>query len=140
MHDIGRAAMVMATPQSYALVVEQEADEPQDLLARERELFGIDHCQAGASLVKTWNLPSAFLEVTAHHHECAPPARGTASVIAPSCRLADALGFAVGKYRTAPTYADLVGAFSESARRRFPPDANAVVAEITDEIRVIEGV
>jgi len=139
MHDIGRAAMVAAAPQPYAHIVEQEADEPRDLLVRERELFGLDHCEAGASLVKAWNLPPAFLEVTARHHERGPAATGTASVVAPSCRLADALGFAVGKYRAVHTYADLLGAFSESARRRFPPDADTFVAEITNEIRVIEA-
>ena len=140
MHDIGRAAMVAAGPQSYARIVAQEADEPRDLLLRERELFGVDHCEAGASLVKTWNLPGAFLEITARHHESGPPVPGTASVIAPSCRLADALGFAMEKYQAVHTYPDLLGAFSESARKRFPPEADAFVAEITSEIRLIETV
>jgi putative nucleotidyltransferase with HDIG domain len=144
MHDIGRAAMVAAAPQAYARVTEEEVDEPGKLLPRERELFGLDHCEAGAALVKTWNLPRAFLEITACHHDPlhqdgSVPPRGSASLIAPSCRLADALGFGLAKY-PALRYAEVVSTFPNAARLALPRDAEVFVAEIAEEIRAMETV
>lgn len=140
MHDIGRAAMVAAATTKYAQVVAMDADQPCDLLPRERELFGVDHCEAGASLVKAWNLPSAFLEVMLGHHNREARAHGTAATIAPSCLLADALGFGVTKYRAIGSYAEVLSAFPEVARKGFPGEAEAFVSEIAEEIRVMETV
>jgi len=144
MHDIGRAAMVAAAPQAYARVIAEEADEPGKLLPREREQFGVDHCEAGAALVKAWKLSGAFLEITACHHDPfhrdrGMPGRGAASLIAPSCRLADALGFGLGKY-PALRYAEVVSAFPEPARMALPREPEVFVAEIAEEIRAMESV
>ncbi len=139
MHDIGRAAMVAAAPQAYARVIENEPDEPVQLLPRERELFGVDHCEAGATLVKTWKLPGAFLEITACHHDKGLPARGAASLIAPSCRLADAIGFGLAKYPKL-RYAEVVSAFPEPARMALPREPEVFVGEIAEEIRAMEWV
>jgi putative nucleotidyltransferase with HDIG domain len=140
LHDIGRVAMVATMPEVYARVVEQEADRPQDLLARERELFGVDHCEAGAAIVRTWNLPGAFLEITSGHHGEGVRWGGTASVIAPSCMLADALGFGVAKYRKLRAYAEIRSTFPVATWEHFPREPEKFVAEITEEIRVIEAV
>lgn len=140
MHDIGRVAMATAMPQSYARVVETGADQPQDLLPRERELFGVDHCQAGRLLVTAWNLPEAFLEVTSGHHDPATRARNATSVLRPSCLLADSLGFGVVQYRAPRSYADIRVEFPESARDRFPADVEDLTSEIRDEIKLIESV
>src|SRR5271157_1981896 len=67
LHDIGRVALAAVMPAAYARVIERGADRPLDLLASERELCGIDHCQAGRSLAISWNLPEAFLEIAACH-------------------------------------------------------------------------
>ena len=85
LHDIGRVALATVMPESYARVVERGADQPQDLLQVEQELCGIDHCQAGRSLVTAWNLPEVFLEITACHHDAPTQAPGAASLIPPSC-------------------------------------------------------
>jgi putative nucleotidyltransferase with HDIG domain len=69
LHDIGRVALATLVPGSYASVVKRGADQPRDILQIERELCGIDHCQAGRSLVTSWNLPEAFLEITGCHHD-----------------------------------------------------------------------
>ena len=140
MHDIGRVAMAAAMPQAYARVVARGADQPQDLLPVEEELCGIDHCQAGRSLVTAWNLPEAFIEITSCHHDPETHPRGAASVVRPSCMLADALGFAVVKYRFPLTYAEILAEFPEPARNRFPADAKLLASEIANEIQVIESV
>ncbi len=138
LHDIGRVAMATIMPESYTRVLERGADGPQDVIQAEREFCGIDHCEAGHSLVVAWELPEAFIEITARHHD--PTARpvGAASLIAPSCRLADALGFAVIRCRIPRTYAEAVASFPDRARKRFPAEEAELAAEIANQINVIE--
>jgi hypothetical protein len=132
--------MVATMPEAYARVVGKEVDRPKDLLAREREIFGIDHSEAGATIVRAWNLPEAFLETTSGHHRDGTRCAGTASVIAPSCMLADVLGFGVAKYRGLRGYAEIAKTFPVATWEQFPPEPEKFVAEITEEIRVIESV
>jgi HD-like signal output (HDOD) protein len=142
LHDIGRVALATVMPAEYARVIERGADQPQDLLQSERELCGIDHCQAGRSLVTVWNLPDAFLAITAHHHDLGAPTPGVASLIPPSCELADALGFAVIPCRSQRSYAGILAGFPEPSRNRFPAnaaDAKDLASEIASEIKVIES-
>jgi putative nucleotidyltransferase with HDIG domain len=140
MHDIGRVGMVATRPEAYARVVEKDADHPQDLLARERELFGVDHSEAGAAIVRAWNLPGAFVEIASGHHGDGMRWGGTASVIAPSCVLADALGFGVTKYRGLRSYGEIRSTFPVATWEHFPREPEKFVAEITGEIRVLEAV
>jgi HD-like signal output (HDOD) protein len=139
LHDIGRVALATIMPEAYARVIERGADRPQDLLQSERELCGIDHCQAGRSLVTAWNLPEAFLAITACHHEPGAPLPGAASLILPSCELADSLGFGVICCRSPRSYAEILAEFPEPARNRFPADAKQLASEIANEINVIES-
>jgi len=140
MHDIGRVAMAAAMPQSYARVVVRGADQPQDLLQVEQELCGIDHCQAGRSLVTAWKLPEAFIEITSCHHDPDTHPRGAAFLVRPSCMLADALGFTVVRYRCPRPYAEILAEFPEPARDRFPADAKVLASQIANEIKVFESV
>jgi len=139
LHDIGRVALATVMPESYARVHERGADQPQDLLQVEQELCGIDHCQAGRSLVTAWNLPDAFLEITACHHDPQAHPAGAASLVPPSCALADALGFAAVRCRSPRSYAEVLAQFPEPARNHFPADAEALACEIANEIKVIES-
>jgi putative nucleotidyltransferase with HDIG domain len=140
LHDIGRVALATLMPEPYARVIERGADQTQDLLRVEQELCGIDHCQAGRSLVTAWNLPDAFIEITARHHDPEARPTGAASLIAPSCALADALGFAVIRCRSPRSYAEILTGFSESVRKHFPVEPKELAAEIATEIKVIETV
>lgn len=140
LHDIGRVALATLMPESYARVAKRGADRPQDLLQVERELCGIDHCEAGRSLVMAWKLPETFQQITACHHESGSHLVGTASLIPPSCALADMLGFTVIRYRSSCTYGEALTQFSESARKSFPEDFNELASEIADQIKVIESV
>jgi putative nucleotidyltransferase with HDIG domain len=140
MHDIGRIAMAIAMPEPYARVLRAGADDPSDLLKTECAVCGINHCQVGHSLVKAWNLPEGFLDVIASHHSPAALLQGTTSVLRPSCRIANSLGFGVVEYRCPVEYSDLVVEFPERVRNRFPADAKDLASEIAAEINVIESV
>jgi putative nucleotidyltransferase with HDIG domain len=139
LHDIGRMAMAASMPHCYARVVEVEASEAQVLLRREREMCGIDHCQAGLALVEAWDLPVAFAEITSHHHDARTSANGVASLIGPSCLMADALGFPVIGYRTERSYQEILAEFPEATRQGFPTGARELASYIKKEIRVIES-
>lgn len=140
MHDIGRVALAVSMHQAYEKVAGRGADQPRDLLQTEREFCGLDHCQAGETLITTWGLPQAFLEITSTHHNPKSSSRGTDSLLAPSCVLADALGFGVVRYRKPRSYADILAGFPESARHGFPAQAEKLAAEIAREIKLIESV
>ena len=139
LHDIGRVALAASMPKAYARVVEAEAREAHDLLQRERDFCGIDHCQAGLSLVEAWGLPVVFAEVASHHHDACASAKGVASLIRPSCLMADALGFPVIGYHTERSYQEILAEFSAAARHGFPSDARELASCIKKEIRVIES-
>lgn len=138
LHDIGRVALATLMPDSYARVIGRGADQPLDVLQSERELCGIDHCKAGRSLATAWNLPEAFLDITACHHN--PPALrlGIASLVPSSCALADALGFAVIHYRSPRSYGEILAEFPQPTQ--FPADGKEFASEIASEIKLIESV
>jgi HD-like signal output (HDOD) protein len=140
LHDIGRVALVTLMPQSYAQVIESVAGQPFALLQLEREFCGIDHCQAGRSLVTAWNLPEAFLEVTSCHHDPTAPLTGAVSLIPPSCALADALGFAVVPSCRPLSYGDALANLPELVRGHFAADAEELASDIATQIRVLESV
>lgn len=140
LHDIGRVALATFMADAYASVIKRGAERPEDLLQLEQELCGIDHCQAGRSLVAAWHLPEGLQEVTACHHEREAHPPGTASLIPPSCELADALGFSVIHCRSPRTFAEILADFPERARNRFPPEDETLALEIANEIKVIESV
>jgi hypothetical protein len=139
LHDIGTVALATVMPGPYTRTIERGADRPEDLLQIERELCGIDHCEVGRSLVTAWNLPEAFLAITACRHHPGAHAPGAASLIPPSCELADALGFAVIRFRSPRTYDDILAGFPEPARNHFPADAKELASGIASEIKLIES-
>lgn len=140
MHDIGRIALAVTMKDSYGRVIEAGADRPRDLLQAEWELCGIDHCQAGRSLVTAWNLPEAFMEVISYHHEPASGTHSTVSVLHLSCQLADCLGFRVVDYRNPGCYAKILSDLPDSVSKSFPGDGEELASEIRDEMKVIETV
>jgi len=51
-----------------------EANPSLSLPKLEKFAFGVDHCELGSWLLKTWNMPSAVVDVVYHHHN--PQYRG----------------------------------------------------------------
>jgi len=138
LHDIGRVALASLMPESYARVVKRGAQHAEDLLHVEQELCGINHCQAGRALVEAWNLPEAFLELAAFHHDRQRRSSGAAALLAPSCELADSLGFEVVRYSSPRSYAEILAEFPEAARAQFPANAKDLAFSVANEIKVIE--
>ncbi|MBI3646180.1 MAG: HDOD domain-containing protein [Acidobacteriales bacterium] len=138
LHDIGRVALATIGSQAYACLIERETDQAWDVLQSERELFGMDHCQAGRLLVTAWKLPEEFIEITSHHHDPVTHVEDATEVIRLSCLLADALGFAVVRRGCPRSSEEVLAEFPESVRRHLP-SAEELASEIAKEISVIEA-
>ena len=81
LHDVGRVILTLRFQDRYAAVAAGPAAE---LIAREREAFGVDHAKAGAWLAEAWELPVVIAETAARHHDRigAQPALTTATIVA----------------------------------------------------------
>jgi HD-like signal output (HDOD) protein len=72
-HDIGRLVLLKATPEygQTPILAELKGD---DLLAAERDLFEVDHAEAGRWLLSQWGCPIELQNVAAWHEN--PPKPG----------------------------------------------------------------
>ena len=65
--DIGQLVMWSNFPKPYATLLAEKLDGIQ-LLSRESEKMGINHCEVGAWLVNNWNLNSFMADAVLYHH------------------------------------------------------------------------
>ncbi len=138
MHDIGRLALAVCRRHDYAEFLRHTAVEPCDVLARERQLFGVDHCEAGKILVAAWNLPANFAAIAACHHRALHGTLNTLSLIHLSCAFADALGYSSAHSIGSPSYADLRLQLPEAHRPLVPEDPAQLIALIHSQMQVLE--
>jgi HD-like signal output (HDOD) protein len=140
MHDIGRLALAVAYPGRYAEFLSSLDSTPANALEREREIFEIDHCQAGRLLVSRWNLPDSFLAVTEHHHD--PLVEGECDLLAiirSGCILADVLGFEAIHPAHPRNYEDLLTELPKNFRNKLPLEPTDLNFRIACKINAIES-
>jgi HD-like signal output (HDOD) protein len=58
----------------------------------EKTLLGIDHCQAGEMLGRTWNFSAGLRASLSAHHEIVAPSK-PGELVRMACLAADSLGF-----------------------------------------------
>jgi putative nucleotidyltransferase with HDIG domain len=139
LHDIGRIAMAVGSPDLYEQVRIRGADQPRELLQTERALYGIDHCHAGATLAKSWHLPDAFLKIITHHHDIEAQAGDeVASIVAVSCLLAETLGFGIVRYRRPLDYTDILNSVANHLHG-LPSNGEEFASELAHEIQLVES-
>jgi HD-like signal output (HDOD) protein len=126
----------------YANVLNVAVEYSFDLLHCERELFDIDHCQAGAWLAEQWKLPAELATIAAHHHD--EPTLTYANqppdlllMVRLACRLADLLDFSVVKARQSMTVEQILEYLPEAARIRFPTDMEALKVKVTQRVQTL---
>jgi HD-like signal output (HDOD) protein len=141
LRDIGRLALLVNYPGPYSNLLVVSQDNGFDLIAAERDLFDIDHCQAGCCLMKEMPLPAELRDVVACHHE-QPTAGvfGLIELVRVADLLADALGFcAISLLERQPAFEDAAAELPERARARFTFDPDELRAEIAPRIQVLSG-
>ena len=94
LHNLGTLGLMSAYPDEYSRMLEVSNDFGFDLLETERDLFEIDHCDAGAYLAVDWHFPDQLAAAIATHHDEPAPNHPTLdNLIRISWRLTDALGY-----------------------------------------------
>jgi HD-like signal output (HDOD) protein len=58
--QIGRLSFATLEPERYSRVLADVDDNTDELLAREREVFGLDHNELAAHMMRDWGLPEFF--------------------------------------------------------------------------------
>ncbi len=135
LRDIGRLGLLVKYPEAYANLLAVSQEHSLDLVKSERELFDIDHCQAGAWIMETLPLPAEFREVAARHHE--PPSGPFCllHLVRISDRMADALGFAVLPLTEPPSFEQAFEELPEPARPRMQSYPDGLRAEVNLRIQ-----
>ena len=136
LRDIGRLALLVKYPQPYGNVLAVSGENAYDLMATERELFDIDHCEAGAWLMQSMPFPPELCEVVAHHHET--PGKGPfrmVHLVRVADLLADALGLAVLAPINPQAFVYVLNELPDATRSRFHPDPEELKAEIDSRIQ-----
>lgn len=138
MHDIGRLALAVCRRHDYADFLHGTEQQPCDVLARERELFGVDHCEAGRILVAAWNLPADFGHIASRHHQPLQGNFDVLSLIHLACAFADALGYPVAHAVDQPTYSDLRAQLPEARRHYLPENPADLTTAIRSQMQILE--
>jgi putative nucleotidyltransferase with HDIG domain len=135
LRDIGRLALLVKYPDSYSNLLAVSGEQGFDLIATERELFDIDHCEAGAWLMEKMPFPPELCEVVAKHHQAPTGQFRMVHLVRMADMLADALGFAVLPVAHQPTYSEVIQELPEVAALRFTSDPEELKAEIGARIK-----
>jgi len=130
LHDLGRLGMFVGHPQDYGALLMARIDGDGDQLALEREVFGIDHCEAGAWLADKWGFPDDLREVVAEHHKPVQPEFRLVDVVRVAVLLADKLGFDAAPSNFG-SFGQVLALLPQSAQYRIESDPAVMKARIT---------
>lgn len=96
LQDMAIPLLLKELPEHYESLIQRRSDEGLRLSQLEQELFGWDHAQAAAALVRNWRLPEEFATLIERHPDLNallstnPPQRDAACValasLLPSCQ------------------------------------------------------
>jgi HD-like signal output (HDOD) protein len=132
--DLGRFGLFVAHPQEYSDLLTAPLSAA-GILERERQVFGVDHCQAGAWLAKNWGLPEEVRRVAATHHN-PPDAPGfdIEKLVQVAVLLTGSLGFDVVAPQETRTLQEIRTMLPHAAQYRFDPDPVSMKARILDKL------
>jgi putative nucleotidyltransferase with HDIG domain len=138
LHDLGRMGLLSAYRDSYAELVLHAYGNVADILAKELAVCGMNHCEAGLYLAKSWGFPDAFCQIIQDHHGTSEE-RGVLSLLQTACALADDFGFA------AVSHADrgepdtrIAGCKGDSARDKVLQRLPEIERLVCDEVESLD--
>ena len=90
-HDIGRMLIGIGTPEQFEAIDPVDFLEGPEVLAREQEVLGTDHCEVGAWFASQNQLPTSVIECIQFHHVPADAGkyRGLAAVVSTADHMAN---------------------------------------------------
>ncbi len=69
LHDIGRLLLCIKAPEQMKEAISSSISRNVYIHTSEKSVFTFSHCDAGAALLKKWNLPEVYQEAAKFHHE-----------------------------------------------------------------------
>lgn len=69
LHDIGKCLLQEYVGNEYDRLMKKVIDEGLDFAEAERDIFGIDHAEAGGYIAEEWNLPDRIKVAIQYHHK-----------------------------------------------------------------------
>jgi HD-like signal output (HDOD) protein len=140
MHDIGRLGLLVAYPAEYERTIRDAAARCLDLLDFEREVFGMDHAEAGRLLSMRWRLPEEFFVVAGRHHDpCEGSELTLLRIVHVACRLADFFNYDVSRPLTPQTFEEIVSELPGNVKERLIWSADELRAKVQRSIRIFDG-
>ncbi|MBX9626949.1 MAG: HDOD domain-containing protein [Gemmataceae bacterium] len=129
LHDIGRVILCVRSPAGFARADPMTFKEDPRVLAREREMVGLDHCEVGVRFARANKLPESVSEAILNHHF--PAADGEHRRLTALVALADRLANHVQREHALKGYAaDDCPGFRVLQSRLRPPAAEKLRAAI----------
>jgi HD-like signal output (HDOD) protein len=131
LHDIGRLGLLVAYPGEYSQILKAADRDAVSLLDQEKSIFGMDHCEAGRSLLEQATLPEDFCMVVGRHHD--PPqgcALDSLKIGYLACQMADTLGYSVVTPLKPVPFEELRSMLPVAAQRRFPAEPGSLLEQI----------
>ena len=141
LRDIGRLALLVKYPEPYSNLLAVSGEQQFDLLVLERELFDIDHCEAGSWLMEQLPFPPDLADIIAHHHDHLDyETFHMLHLVQCADRLADALGFSVLEglpHPPAPPASpeEVLAPMPEAARARLGDDFDQFKSDISARLQ-----
>ncbi len=131
LHNLGVLGLMSVYFDEYSRMLDVYRDYGFDLLQTERDLFEIDHCEAGAYLAQDWNFPDSLAAaIAAHHDEPVAGERTIENIIKVSWRLTDTLGYgAISSAREWP-FEDLIDCLPNAERSWLSESADSAKEQI----------
>jgi len=68
LHDIGKMVMQMLLPVESKKLQTSLQGNPGRIFQAEQEIFGFDHAQLGAELLRAWHFPDSLIHAVSQHH------------------------------------------------------------------------
>ncbi len=138
LRDIGRLALLVKYPEPFANMLAVSQTNGYDLMHTERELFDVDHCQAGIWLTEKMDLPAELREAVAHHHDkLNGEPFGLVQLVHVADAMADALGFGVLVLPELPSFADALELLPPAARARISDDPEELKSEVASRLQIL---
>ncbi len=69
LHDLGAALLFRHDRERYDVVIAAAGEDEGRRTVLERAVFGMDHPEAGALVLREWGLPVWLVDAVAHHHD-----------------------------------------------------------------------
>jgi putative nucleotidyltransferase with HDIG domain len=114
LHDIGRLGLRLISQRDYGCLTAPHVAEIDEALSTESTLFGMNHCEAGAVLSRSWGFPESLQRpFLMHHGRVLLEEDPVTNLVQTTCRLAEGLGY--------PETAVAPGSFCLGLEEAIPP-------------------